>query len=180
MEPSPARRDELARAAKSLEAFHSCPMRLRRPLREHVGGELLPRERGRNDGNRLREIGYFTFEIGCEEFPIFNREEWLATRPIKEENVPRLCRLRHSINPVAVAHDRDEARRCGEIAIPNVMSHGLEVPHAFASLCVQCDKRIGEQVIAKAIRAVEIVCRRTSGNKQPVLYLHPATFLTSY
>src|SRR6185437_16126322 len=57
--------------------------------------------------------------------------------------------------------DGDERRWSGQIAIPKVVPYGLKMPDALAGFGVQRNKRVRKQIVAQAIRAIEIESSRT-------------------
>ena len=57
----------------------------------------------------------------------------------------------------AIAHQH---RRRGQVVVPQIVVHGLEVPHPLAGGGAQRDDRVREQVGAGAIGAVEVRARR--------------------
>ncbi len=56
--------------------------------------------------------------------------------------------------------DVEQHRRRGQVVIPDVVMKRLEVPDALAGLGVEADERIGEQIVAVTMPAVEIAGRR--------------------
>src|SRR4029453_9393747 len=68
--------------------------------------------------------------------------------------------LRHDVAALAVLRDRDQGRGGGEVAVPNVVLHGLEVPDALAGRGLQAQDRVRVQVVSESVRAVEVVGRR--------------------
>src|SRR3954465_3670932 len=72
--------------------------------------------------------------------------------------------------------DGDQYGRGGEIPIPDVMMHGLEVPDAFAGFRVQRQFTISEQIITDAVATVEVKRGRTRRNVNDaglLIYRHP-------
>ena len=74
---------------------------------------------------------------------------------------PCFDRLDDGVDRAPVLPQRHQARRRGEIAIPQVVAHGLKVPDALAGRGIQRQKGIRKQVVAQAIGAVEIAGRRS-------------------
>jgi hypothetical protein len=79
--------------------------------------------------------------------------------------------LRHDVNGSAVLGDRDERRRRREVAIPEIVLHRLEVPDALARRGAQAEDRVGEEVVAVAVGAVEVIGRRARGRVQKAALL---------
>ena len=67
-----------------------------------------------------------------------------------------LGRLRHGIDALPVAHDSHERRWRWEIAIPDVVLDRLKMPDALAGVRIEREERVGEQVVAGTVGAVEI------------------------
>jgi hypothetical protein len=81
--------------------------------------------------------------------------------------------LRDGINAFAVALQGDEARRRGEIPVPDVVLDGLEMPDSLARVGVEREERVGEQVVPGPVRPVKIGRRRSGGNvHDPSLLVH--------
>src|SRR6266702_6070191 len=56
----------------------------------------------------------------------------------------------------SVARDVDEIGRGGEIAIPQVVMHRLEVPAPLSGRGIEREQRVREQIGAEAAAAVEV------------------------
>ena len=64
--------------------------------------------------------------------------------------------LRDGVDGLAVALDGEQNGRRREVAVPEVVMHGLKMPEAFAGSGVECEQAIGVEVVAGAVGAVEI------------------------
>ena len=73
---------------------------------------------------------------------------------------PCLLTCASGLDRLAVDVDVDEDRRRRKVVVPHAVMHALEVPRALAGLRVDRHDRLGEQVRAGAMAAVEIVGRR--------------------
>ena len=93
--------------------------------------------------------------------PVLDRIDRRAGHAIEDEDVPVLGRLRDGVDRLAVAPDRDEARRRGRVAIPDVVAHELEVPDELSRVGVEREQRVRVEVVANAVGAVEIGRRRS-------------------
>ena len=102
------------------------------------------------------EAGTARSSIGNSGLPVSrsNRYTW-----------PDLVICATASTAAAITLDRHQVRRRGKIAIPDVVVDRLKMPHALAGVGLQREQRVGEQVVALAIRAVEIECRRTGGDE---------------
>ena len=167
--PCSARRIELAAPCAAFS--HSSRTALlgrRRPLRDQVLGELLPREGRRQRRQHLRRReparrrrrrpARVTSSIGKIGSP------GLA---VEDVGAAVLRDLRDDVARPAVLRDRDERRRGGEVAVPEVVLHGLEVPDALAGRRAQAEDRVGEQVVAVPVGAVEVVRRPSRSRRRP-------------
>src|SRR5689334_25159880 len=68
---------------------------------------------------------------------------------------------------------RRELRRGCQIVIPEVMVNRLEVPEVFARPRIQSEKRIGVEIIARAVSAVKFVlCRCERKIDDTALYIN--------
>jgi hypothetical protein len=88
-------------------------------------------------------------------------EQRRAGCAIEHEDEGGLGRLHDRIDRRSVALHRDQHRRRGQVVVPQVVVDGLEVPDALASRGAQRHHRIGEEVGAGTIGAVEVGARRT-------------------
>ena len=62
--------------------------------------------------------------------------------------------------PAVVPHGH-ELRRGDVVEVPQVVMHRLEVPEPLAGARVEREEAVGEEILADAIRAVEVVVRRS-------------------
>ncbi len=91
--------------------------------------------------------------------------ERLSCPPLEQPHPAVFGDLRQSIDHAPVLPDLDQSGSGGQIAIPDIVPHELEMPHALAGFRIQSEQTIGEQVIAQAVRAVEIECSGTGWHK---------------
>src|SRR4051812_46388321 len=56
--------------------------------------------------------------------------------------------------------DRCKLGRRSRVVVPDVVMNGLEVPKVFPCTRVQSEKRIGIEIVARAVSAVKLVLRR--------------------
>ena len=70
--------------------------------------------------------------------------------------MPGLRRLRDGGNGFAVARDGDERRRRGVVVVPEIVMHGLEMPHDAAGRRAQRHDRVRIAVVAEPKRAVVV------------------------
>ena len=67
--------------------------------------------------------------------------------------------MRDHIHVAAVMFYSEQFRRYREIVVPQIVMDHLEVPQALAGARIQRQQRIGKQVVAFTVAAVEIVAR---------------------
>ena len=156
---------ELAIAAEGLELV-DCPLVSGwSALGEHVLSEALAGEGDRLQRHHLRFRGLLSGRVAGREGARFHRKERLAGNAVKQVEPALLAGLRDGVDLLAVAVDGDQGRRGGEVAIPDVMLDGLEVPQALPGARVEGDEGIGEEVVAEAVGSVEVGGGRTGGNE---------------
>src|SRR5215831_13922675 len=82
----------------------------------------------------------FTGQIACWRAAHAKREDKLAVDAIQQQRVAVLCGDGNNVHMLAVARDRREVRRSGNISIPKVVRNFLKMPEALASSGIQCDQ----------------------------------------
>ena len=60
--------------------------------------------------------------------------------------------------------DIEQDRRGGQVHIPEVVMHGLEIPFELAGRCIECNDGIAEEIISFAVETV-VVARRTAEDR---------------
>src|ERR1019366_8265026 len=58
----------------------------------------------------------------------------------------------------------DQQRRRGEVAVPDIVADSLEVPDTLAGIGMERQQGIGEEVVARAVGAVEIAGGGSGGD----------------
>src|SRR5260221_2718844 len=154
--PIRAERDELPFAAELSKRLQRALPGLRRAAREHVLRETLAGERSGSSREKLRRRRHLALHRARGERMLFDRKQGRPRRAIEKEHVALLAGLRDGIDPLSVAGNGDEARGGGEIAVPEVVPHGLEMPDPVSSGGVEGEERVREEVVAEAIGSVEI------------------------
>ena len=138
--------------------------RVRREIGQVRFGDRLTRERLRREREGLRRPRLLAGQVRRGHRSLLDREERFPGCPVEHEDEGALRDLRDRIDACAVAGDGDEVGSGGEIAIPQIVMHGLEMPEAPAARGVESEERVREQVGANAAAAVEVRRRRTSGD----------------
>ena len=87
-------------------------------------------------------------------------KERLARLALEHVDVAGLRDLRDGVHRPAIARHGHEHRRRGEIPIPEVVLHALEMPDALARPRVEREHGVGEQVVAEPVRAIKVERRR--------------------
>jgi len=85
--------------------------------------------------------------------PRKERSARVAIEHIDEAALRDLC---DGWDASSVARDVDEIGRGGEIAIPQVVMHRLEVPAPLSGRGIEREQRVREQIGAEAAAAVEV------------------------
>ena len=92
--------------------------------------------------------------------PLLDAVDRLAGHAIEQEQQSDLVDRGHGGNgPAALLHV-DQRRRAGQIGVPDVVMHDLEVPQVLAGVRVGRDEAGAEQVVARAVAAVLVDRRR--------------------
>ncbi len=131
-------------------------MRLGRARGDHRLGHLLPREGRRRQRMTLRGRRPLAVDRGFRRAAFLHREQRRAGLAIQHEHVAVLGELRYGLHRLAVAHHGDQVRRRRQVPVPQIVLDDLVVPDALAGARVECQHRIGEQVVAVTIDAVPI------------------------
>ncbi len=90
----------------------------RRPPRQHVLGETLPRERRRLERLGLRFGELLAFDFRRRHLAVAEREERRACLPVEHVHVAELRDLRDGVDVTAIAFHGDQVRRGGEVQSP--------------------------------------------------------------
>ena len=163
--PLAARGDELPVAAHAPQAVEHVAVRLGRDVGHLVLGHPLPGERGWPHRQGLGGPGDLAGDVRGRERPLLYRVDGLAGLPVEHEDVGRLGDLGHHVAPPAVVDDGEQVGGRREVAVPDVVVHGLEVPDALAGRGVEGEQGVGEEVGAHAVAAVEVGGGRAGGDE---------------
>src|ERR1700683_1663169 len=159
-----ADRNELAIAAIRLELLQGPCVRFGCAISQQILGEALPGKGLWRERQGLSRRGYLSGDLAGRIAGLLDGKERIAIRPVEEVDESLLGRLHNCVDLHAVALDREERGRRGEIAIPYVMVNALEVPDAFASGRIESQQSIRKQIVTYAVKAVIIRHGRASGN----------------
>ncbi len=72
---------------------------------------------------------------------LFDRPERLARHTIEHEEESVLGGLRNSVDRLPLVTHRDELRRGGEVVVPQIVVHDLEMPESLAGARIERDQR---------------------------------------
>src|SRR5205823_9123849 len=92
---------------------------------------------------------------------IFNSKYRYSGLAIQNENESEFSRLHQRGNLFSFDRDIEQDRRGGQVHIPEVVMHGLEIPFELAGRCIECNDGIAEEIISFAVETV-VVARRTA------------------
>ena len=129
-------------------------------------GQLVARERGnarqrrRLDGKRLRRPRLLARHVALRHRTLLDAEHRLAGDPVEDEDQPHLRELHDGGNRPAGARDVDQNRLRRQVVVPDVVMDQLLMPAANAGGRVERDQRVGVEVGARPVAAVEVVRRR--------------------
>ena len=113
-------------------------------------------ERRRFERNRLGWPGRFALQIRGRHRSFLDGKQRLPRFAVEHEYMTGLGDLSHRINFPAVASDRHQIGRRGQVAVPEIVVHELEMPHAPAGGCLEREQAVGVKVLPNAIAAPKI------------------------
>ena len=123
----------------------------------HVAGaDAHPRQRRRLARDRLGRGVLLARHVAGGRRPLLDAVDRLARHPVQDEHEGRLADLRQGRNPLAAALDLEQAGRRRQVVVPQLVVDVLEVPRQLAGPRVDGDGRVGEQVVAGPVAAVEV------------------------
>ena len=155
-----AERRELAFAARFVKLIERPFVHFGRAIGQHLFSEHLPRVRRGFRGQRLLDGGDFAGNCARGIFFRFEWKERRAGGAIEKIDEALLAGLRDGFDFLTVALNVYEHRMRRKIAVPDVVMHRLEMPDALAGVRVEREQAIREEIVAEAVAAVEIECRR--------------------
>src|SRR6478672_4684912 len=137
-----------------LREFETLPLQIRREVDQIVFGDTCSRIRRRLRWNRLRRRGFFARHCRLRNRTLGYRPHWLTGNPIEHVQIAFFCRQRARLDPTAVYSDVGQQRRRRQVVVPDWMVSDLEVPLPLASLDVDGDQAVTEQIVARTMTAV--------------------------
>ncbi len=161
-----ARRREEPLVAQPRELLAARREMLRSRRVEVLLAEALRHQRRRRARERLRRPAALARHVARGERPLLDREERRAGLAVEHEHEAALGGLRHRVARAALALERDQDRRRGEVVVPEIVVDGLEVPAQLARARRRAaTTRVGVEVRAGAVAAVEVGARRADGQE---------------
>ena len=121
-----------------------------------VGADADPRHRGRREGERLGRRVLLAGHVAHGHRPLLDPVDGLAGHAVQDEHPPRLADLGEGGDDLAVALDVHQAGRRRQVVVPQLAVDVLEVPRELAAGDVDGDGRVGEEVVAGSVAAVEV------------------------
>ena len=158
-QPVVARRQVGAADLHAFEQLLALRFELRRDRRDVRRRERHARQRRRLDRERLRLRGALERHFARRHRPFLDTVDRLAVDAIQQEEQSRLADGGHGRNRAAALLHVEQHRRVGDVGVPDVVMHELEVPEILAGVGVGRDEARAEQVVALAI-AAELIDRR--------------------
>src|SRR6202043_425245 len=101
------------------------------------------------------------WQVTAGKRALLDREQRCAGHAIEEKNITLFARLRYRCYTLTGMLHRQQHWRRREVAIPYIVTGGLEMPQAPASRRIQGEQTVGEQVVPGAIGAIKVADRRT-------------------
>src|SRR5688572_21053742 len=123
----------------------------------------------RREGLRRRRP--LTGHVGLRNRPLDDRPDRLPGLPIEDVEEPLLRRLRDDLSRLAVLTDRQQLGRLRNVPVPEIVVNELLMPDSLAGARIDRDERVGEQVVALAIAAVEVVARAAESDERDAVLL---------
>ena len=102
--------------------------------------ERLPGEGGRFGRERLRRRRHFAGNLALRDRALFDRPQRLAGQALEHVEESGLARLRDDVDASPLVSDGEELRRGGEVVVPEIVVHSLEVPLPRAGAGVEGDE----------------------------------------
>src|SRR5450631_293071 len=96
------------------------------------GSKKLPDERRRFRRYRLSRPGRFSRDRALRNWPLLDREQWMAGKAVKNKDEAHLGYLGDRGNRNAVALHGDEHRLGWQVVVPNIMMHHLVIPEELS------------------------------------------------
>ena len=115
---------------------------------------------------RIRLIGSGDFAAQCADGSATEPKgkNWLSVHPIQQERIANLGNDCDRVHFFALASNRGQVRRSGDVQVPNIVADFLKMPEALARPGIERDQAVGEHVIAAMPYTDEIGLGGTGGH----------------
>ena len=148
------------------ENFECSAAQLRRKVDQIVLDHLLPRERRRPAGHRLRGRRALTRHVARGHRTFGDWPDRFSSHAIEHVHPRRFRRHHHDVARSPLPPHCREHRWRGQVVIPQTVVHDLIVPDPFAGAGVERHHRFREQIVALAVATVPVVGGRTDRQEQ--------------
>ena len=105
---------------------------------------------------RLGRIAVAAGNVRARHCHLGNRPHRLAGQTVQQVDHPFLGGLGHQVQGLAAAAQVDQGGRGAEVAVPEVVMHGLEMPDTLSGIRIQGQQGVAEEVGTLAAGAVEV------------------------
>ena len=136
------RRLVLVAVTEFLQSFENVLMAFGGNRRRFILCERQPRERRRLDRSGLGQRGFFAGNIGRRGGNFLDAKNWLAVVAVEEEAIGGFGALRHRLDLLAIDLHFANNRRTGDVVVPQIVMHALEMPEALAGAGVEGERAI--------------------------------------
>src|SRR6266567_8426202 len=136
--------------------FESPLMYFRSAVGQQIFRQKLTRKRRGLGWEGLLLRRNFSRNIAGRIFAVLDGKKRRSVCAVKKIDESLLRGLRDRGYIFSVALHSHEGRRCGKIAVPEVVPDTLEVPDPLTGFGVQRDQTVGEEIVANAVGRVEI------------------------
>ena len=159
------RREDRA-AAVLVEDRHGAAFQLRRKIEQVAEGHLLPRERPRECGHRLRRRRALAGHVALRHGALHDGPDGRARDAVEYVDPRRLRGHGHDVAWLSLPGNGGQHRRGGKIVVPQPVMHDLVMPHSAARARVERDDGLREQVVALPVAAIPVVGGRAHREKE--------------
>ena len=129
------------------------------------GVEALAGHRCRLHRERLGRPKLLTTYVGHGNRTLLDRPDRPPRFPVKEKQEALLRRLDHCVERPAILRHADQRRLRGQIVVPDVVVHRLEMPDALPGRGIECEHAVSKQIGPDAVAPVEVERRRADARE---------------
>ena len=140
----------------------------------------LERLTGKGDaGHRLRRGGLFSGQVAGRRRYFGDVVQRFSGVTVEYEQVTGFRRHRDGIDDHAGAFHLDQGGRGRKVAIPQIVTDGLEVPPQLTGSSVESEQAVGKQIVARTRCSVEVGCGGSPSARREAHALRPGPFPSS-